>query len=154
MLADNDLLSMQQARILAENAAAAQKGLAEYPQEKLDAAVEGIASAIFTGIGGCSEAEIQTFLPKEGRFETNCLKGMLELVSLNGNVVTDEQNEYFHHTHAVFSYKEGDLHRMAAGHIRSITVLYTAEIELRPVVGGVIKRKFDPETGTGFWDLG
>ncbi len=46
MLADNDLLSMQQARILAENAAAAQKGLAEYPQEKLDAAVEGIASAM------------------------------------------------------------------------------------------------------------
>ena len=115
---------------------------------------EGIASAVFTGIGGCSEAEIQTFLPKEGRFETNCLKGMLELVSLNGNVVTDEQNEYFHHTHAVFSYKEDGLHRMAAGHRRAITVLYTAEIELRPVIGGAIKRKFDPETGTGFWDFG
>ena len=31
------------------------------------------------------------------------------------------------------------------------TVLYTAEIELRPTVGGAIGRKFDPETGTGFW---
>ena len=46
MLADNDLLSMQQARILAENAGSAQKALAEYPQEKLDAAVACIASAL------------------------------------------------------------------------------------------------------------
>ncbi len=46
MLADNDLLSMQQARILAENAGAAQKGLAEFSQEKLDAAVAGVASAM------------------------------------------------------------------------------------------------------------
>ena len=27
---------------------------------------------------------------------------------------------------------------------------YTAEIELRPTIGGSIGRKFDPETGTGF----
>lgn len=33
-------------------------------------------------------------------------------------------------------------------------VLYTAEIELRPVLGGRIRRKYDPETGTGFWDFG
>jgi predicted DNA-binding protein with PD1-like motif len=42
---------------------------------------------------------------------------------------------------------------MAAGHMKSITVLYTAEIELRPVTGGTIHRKYDPETGTGFWDF-
>jgi hypothetical protein len=33
-------------------------------------------------------------------------------------------------------------------------VSYTAEIELRPVIGGRIKRQFDAETGTGFWDFG
>ena len=27
---------------------------------------EGIASAVFSGIGGCSAAEIQTFLPEMG----------------------------------------------------------------------------------------
>ena len=53
----------------------------------------------------------------------------------------------------MFCYKEGDAHRVAGGHVKSVTVLYTAEIELRPVVGGTIKRKYDPETGTGFWDL-
>lgn len=114
---------------------------------------EGIMSATYSGIGGCSEAGIQTFIPGTNTFETQTLRGMLELVSLTGNVITDDENAYYHHTHAVFSFKDGERHRLAAGHIKSITVLYTAEIELRPVVGGSIKRRYDPETGTGFWDL-
>lgn len=112
---------------------------------------EKIGSAIFCGIGGCQKAEIQTFIPDAGAFETTELSGMLELISLNGNIISDDEGELFHHTHALFSYiKEGE-HSMAGGHIKSITVLYTAEIELRPVTGGVILRKTDPETGTGFW---
>ena len=112
---------------------------------------EKIDSAVFSGIGGCSAAEIQTFLPETGAFETRELTGMLELVSMNGNIVTDAEGTLYHHTHAVFSYKADGQHRMAAGHMKSITVLYTAEIELRPVVGGAIRRTYDPETGTGFW---
>ncbi len=114
---------------------------------------EGIKSAVFSGIGGCSSAEIQTFIPERGEFETEMLSGMLELVSLNGNVVTDEKSGLCHHTHAVFSYKKVGEHCIAAGHMKAITVLYTAEIELRPVVDGEISKKFDPETGTGFWDF-
>ncbi len=114
---------------------------------------EHITSAIFSGIGGCSDAEIQTFIPETGNFESQHLNGMLELVSLTGNVVTDDNMDYYHHTHAIFSYKKGDKHCISAGHIKSITVLYTAEIELRPVIGGEIKRKHDPETGTGFWNF-
>ncbi|MBR7071415.1 MAG: DUF296 domain-containing protein [Clostridia bacterium] len=114
---------------------------------------EQIFSAVYSGIGGCSEAQVQTFLPETKTFETQTLCGMLELVSLSGNIVTDDQKGLYHHTHAVFSYKHGDQHCVAAGHIQSITVLYTAEIELRPVVGGIIRRQFNPETGTGFWSF-
>ena len=114
---------------------------------------EGIASAIFSGIGGCSRAEIQTFIPEAGAFETEEIEGMLELVSLNGNVITDDGGKLYHHTHAAFAYKDGERHCISAGHIKSVTVLYTAEIELRPVLGGTIKRKFNPETGTGIWDF-
>ena len=114
---------------------------------------EEIGSAVFSGIGGCGEARIQTFLPEINSFETQTIHGMLELISLTGNVVTDEQGELDHHTHALFSFKDGERHSVAAGHIKSITVLYTAEIELRPVVGGIIHRKYDPETGTGFWNF-
>lgn len=112
---------------------------------------EGIHSATFSGIGGCGKAEIQTYIPETNEFELQQLEGMLELVSMTGNVITDDEGEYYHHTHAVFSYKNGEQHCLAAGHIKSITVSYTAEIELRPIIGGKIKRQFDPETGTGFW---
>lgn len=115
---------------------------------------EQITSAIFSGIGGCRSAAIQTFIPETGSFEVQELKGMLELVSLTGNIVTDDDGTYFHHTHAVFSYKQDGEHHVSAGHIKSIEVLYTAEIELCPVVGGRIRWKYDPETGTGFWDFG
>ncbi len=112
---------------------------------------EKILSAIYSGIGGCNEAEVQTFIPEKGAFETETIKGTLELVTLNGNVITDENNQYYQHSHALFSFKEGSDHRIVAGHMKSITVLYTAEIELRPVIGGAIKREYSPETGTGFW---
>lgn len=46
MIADKDLLSIQQARILAENAFEAQKKLATFPQEKLDKIVEHVAAAV------------------------------------------------------------------------------------------------------------
>ena len=114
---------------------------------------EMISSATFYGIGGCSEAQIQTFIPETGVFETETLHGMLELASMTGNIVRGDNGELFHHTHAVFSFKDGEEHRVAAGHIRSVTVLYTAEIELRPVRGGIIGRKKDPVTKTGFWSF-
>ena len=115
---------------------------------------EKIKSAVYSGIGGCSRAEIQTFIPETGAFDTREVSGMLELVSLNGSVTTGDNGELFHHTHAAFSYVFSGEHRMAAGHIKSIIVRYTAEIELRPVINGVIKRKTDAETGTGFWNFG
>ena len=106
---------------------------------------EQIRSAVFVGIGGCSEAEVQTYLPESGIFETQNLHGTLELVSLTGNIITDDQEELYHHTHAVLSYKDGEQHCVSAGHMKSLTVSYTAEIELRPVAGGVIGRKHDPD---------
>ena len=114
---------------------------------------EQIRSAVFVGIGGCSEAEVQTYLPESGTFETQTICGTLELVSLTGNIISDHQNELYHHTHAVLSYKHGEQHCVSAGHMKSLTVSYTAEIELRPVIGEVIYRKPDPETGTGFWSF-
>ena len=115
---------------------------------------EGIASAVYSGIGGCSGAEIQTFVPETGTFETRELSGMLELVSLNGNVISGEDGTLYHHTHALFAFVENGVHHTAGGHIRSAKVLYTAEIELRPVLGGTIHRIPDAETGTGFWGFG
>ena len=54
---------------------------------------ESIPSAIFSGIGGCSNAELQVFIPESGSFETEKIEGMLELVSLNGNVVSADNGQ-------------------------------------------------------------
>ncbi len=113
---------------------------------------EEIGSAVFTGIGGCGRAELQTFIPEKGTFETETADGMLELINITGNIVK-ENGRLRHHTHALFSYRDGTEHKTAAGHLKSATVLYTAEIELRPVTGGEIGRVRDPETGTGFWSF-
>jgi hypothetical protein len=114
---------------------------------------ESIPSAIFSGIGGCGSATLQVFIPETGVFETETIEGMLELVSLNGNVVSEEDGKLYHHTHALFSFKKDGQHGIAGGHLKATTVRYTAEIELRPTIGGTITRKFDPETGTGFWNF-
>ena len=111
---------------------------------------ENIRSAVFTGIGGCSRAEIGTFIPEKGTFATGTVDGMLELINITGNIFS-EGDRLCHHSHAIFSYRDGAEHKTAAGHLMSVIVLYTAEIELRPVTGGVIGKKHDPETGTGFW---
>ena len=112
---------------------------------------ENVKSAVYTGIGGCSRALIQTFIPERGEFETETLEGMLELVSFTGNVISDENGELYHHTHAMFACKDGEEHKVFGGHLKETVVLYTAEIELRPTVGGSIFREYNPETGTGFW---
>jgi len=83
---------------------------------------ENIRSATFSGIGGCKDAEIQTFIPETGSFEEQRISGMLELVSLNGNVVTGENNTCYHHTHAVFSYKDGERHGSRSYEINYCTV--------------------------------
>ena len=114
---------------------------------------EGISSATYSGIGGCKEAQIQTFDPKRGEFSTTTIEGMLELVSFAGNVVSDESGELYHHTHALFAFERNGKHDVRGGHLKSTTVLYTGEIELRPVADKGIGRMFDPETGTGFWQF-
>ncbi|MBR0414675.1 MAG: DNA-binding protein [Clostridia bacterium] len=114
---------------------------------------EHITSATYSGIGGCSDAEIQTFIPEKGAFVSDKMEGMLELVSLMGNIVANDSGELKTHTHAIFAYLENGEHRTIAGHLKATTVLYTGEIELRPVQGGDIHLKPSVETGTDFWDF-
>ena len=76
-----------------------------------------------------------------------------EATSKQVNTFLAADGKLYHHTHALFSFKKDGQHGMAGGHLKATTVLYTAEIELRPTVGGAISRKFDPETGTGFWNF-
>ena len=112
---------------------------------------EGIAAATYSGIGGCSSAELQVFNPERGDFDSLRLEGMLELVSFMGNVFSDENGALHSHTHALFACNREGVYSTLGGHLKATTVLYTAELELRPVTGGTIGARHDPETGTAFW---
>lgn len=112
---------------------------------------EGVRSAVFSGIGGCGEAVIQVFHPESGEFKPERVESLLELVSLNGNVIWAEDETLSCHAHALFTYQDEGQARVLSGHLKSTTVLYTAEIELRPVIGGVIHGARDVETNTNFW---
>ena len=68
-----------------------------------------------------------------------------------GNVISQDDGELSYHAHALLAYREDGQQRIAAGHLKSTTVLYTAEIEIRPVIGGAIGAARDAETGTNFW---
>lgn len=70
------------------------------------------------------------------------------------DMVMQSISEWIEAMSVVFSFKNGVRHCLAAGHMKAIIVLYTAEIELRPVTGGMIRRKSDPETDIGSWDFG
>ncbi len=80
MIADKDLLSIQQARILAENAREAQRKLAEYPQEKLDAAVECMAREVSNHareLAVMSHEETGYGAPRDKEFKNGFICGRL-----------------------------------------------------------------------------
>ena len=79
---------------------------------------------------------------------------MLEMISLNGNISSDDNDNIEHHTHAMFSYlDENKTPQFLGGHLLKAVVLYTAEIVINPIKSGVIRRKQDEKTGITVWNL-
>jgi len=114
---------------------------------------EGVLSAIFSGIGGCGDVTVSTFIPEKNDFIPHNKTGLLEMISINGNISANDSDEIFEHTHAMFSYLEDGEVKFLGGHLARAVVSYTAEIEIRPVQNGVIRRKPDEITGITVWKL-
>lgn len=94
---DNDLLSIQEARILAENAREAQKLLAAFPQEKLDEIVERMAEEIskYTkelAMMSCDETDYGVWQDKhiKNRFVCEYLRNKLRGMQCVGIIGKDE----------------------------------------------------------------
>ena len=113
----------------------------------------GITAGHFPGIGACDSATLSTYLPENREFTHHTLTGLLEMVSLMGNVSDDGEGKAFLHSHAVFSQlnKEGGID-VLAGHLEEATIRYTGEIILTPAEGK-IGRKPDTRTEIDIWDL-
>ena len=116
---------------------------------------EKVLSASYSGIGGCGDVTVGTLVPKTNEFLEHNKKGvMLEMISLNGNISSDDNDNIEHHTHAMFSYlDENKTPQFLGGHLLKAVVLYTAEIVINPIKSGVIRRKQDEKTGITVWNL-
>lgn len=114
-----------------------------------------IKSATFQGIGACDQVIVGTYIPARQEFLQHERNGMLEMVSLHGNIVTNDKEELVEHAHGMFSYLKHDSGEMAylGGHLLSAWIGYTAEIVLDMVEDGYIGQQFDPVTGIYVWKL-
>jgi acyl-CoA reductase-like NAD-dependent aldehyde dehydrogenase len=99
MITDNDLLSIQQARILAENAHEAQKKLASFPQETLDCIVEAVADAVekhAAGLAAMSHEETGFGSPQDkwikNQFVCSLVRGSLRGMRCVGVLGEDEEH--------------------------------------------------------------
>ena len=91
---------------------------------------ENILSAIFSGIGGCGDITVSTYIPEENYFLPHDKTGVLEMISIDGNISANDNNEIFEHTHAMFSYLENGEVKFLGGHLTKAIVSYTAEIDI------------------------
>lgn len=114
---------------------------------------ENIRGGYFQGIGACNTATISTYIPERNDFTDHTISGMIEMISLMGNISTDDTDNPFQHSHAVFSYlKENGEIAVAAGHLKEAQIGYTGEIVLAPAEEK-IGRVFDTHAGIDVWKL-
>ena len=114
--------------------------------------IENIYGAVFSGIGACGKAVTSSYIPEKSDFTDHVAEGLLELVSLTGNI-SCEDGQPVEHTHALFSYlDEVGEQKMLAGHLKKAVVSYNAEITIQ-VTETMIGKKKDPATGIMIWDI-
>lgn len=113
----------------------------------------GILGGHFQGIGACDQATLATYLAAEKQFTEHQLTGMLELVSLSGNISQDTANHPYLHAHAIFSYRDDDGETVTTGgHLKEARVGYTAEIVITRAPFPIL-RQTDPAVGIDVWRL-
>lgn len=114
---------------------------------------EGIYGGCFQGIGACRTATLSTYIPEQNDFIDHEISGMLEMVSLMGNITMNCDKQPFLHSHAVFSYlnQAGEI-AVTAGHLKEAKISYTGEIIITPA-GDTIGRQFDANAGIEVWKL-
>lgn len=113
---------------------------------------EDIRGGAFQGIGACGKAALSTYIPEQNDFTEHRLSGMLEMISLMGNISADRNGQPFIHSHALFScLDQTGTVKVIAGHLKEAEVSYTAELVTIP--SSTIERRFDENAGIDVWKL-
>ena len=114
---------------------------------------EAVCGGYFQGIGACGTAALSTYIPGQNDFIDHEISGMLEMISLMGNITVDCDNQPFLHSHAVFSHLNlsGEI-AITAGHLKEAKISYTGE-SIITLAGDTIGRQCDTNAGIEVWKL-
>ncbi|MBQ7218421.1 MAG: DUF296 domain-containing protein [Ruminococcus sp.] len=113
---------------------------------------ENIKVAQIQGIGGCEKAVVGVFDMDKKDYNRETVCGMLEMISLDGNVTEYEGKPYIH-AHATFAYHdESGQVRVLTGHLLEAVIGLTGEIILTPA-DGHITRRFVEDLGIRVWNF-
>lgn len=114
---------------------------------------EKITGGSFHGIGACNKVELSTWIIEKNDFIFHTKEGMLEMISIMGNISLDSTRAPILHAHATFSYLNQDAHiATIAGHVKTAHISYTGEIIIQ-TTDSPINRKFDHNAGIEVWDF-
>lgn len=101
-----------------------------------------IKSASISGLGTLDDVMLAYYNLETKQYQEKLFAGMYELISLNGNIATLD-DELFIHIHASIG---DENYRVFGGHVMSGIVGPACEITVTPL-GGHIQRGFDDRTG-------
>ncbi|MCI2061872.1 MAG: DNA-binding protein [Eubacteriaceae bacterium] len=112
---------------------------------------EDIRLASVQGLGACSKAVVGVYDVAGQEYHSCDIEGMLELVSLTGNVTRDDSNEVYLHCHAMFAQLQDDgTIKCSGGHLNSAVISATGEIVIT-VSDGSVGRVYSPQVGLNLW---
>lgn len=109
---------------------------------------ENIKLATVTGIGAVDDLTIGVFKPKEKKYYSNHFVGDFEVLSINGNLST-MNNEVYQHLHIAVGNVQG---HAFGGHLNEAVVSVTAEIFIN-IIDGEVDRFLDESININLMDL-
>ena len=112
---------------------------------------QSLSVAQIQGIGGCESAAVGVFDEIKKVYNETTVSGLLEMISLDGNLTYYEGKPYLH-LHASFAYREDGEIRTLSGHLLKAVIGLTGEIVITPA-DGRIGRKYIEELGIRVWDF-
>ncbi len=107
-----------------------------------------IKCGYFFGIGALDEAELAHYVVKNKKYTSKIFRQPLEIVSMNGNITT-MNNEVYLHCHITLSDKKM---KVFAGHLKEGKISATCEIVLVKL-NATVKRKYNEAVGLNLLDL-
>lgn len=113
------------------------------------AAVEGIRLGTVSGVGAVDNVTLKSFRPDTKQYFAHMYHTDLEIVSLTGNLTT-QNNRPYAHFHMAVGDSQGQVY---GGHLNKAVVSSTCEIFLT-VINGSVTRKPNPQIGLNLLNFG